>query len=111
MVVVAAAGRAAAVATGVVREEGGVKVVVREVGGMVVGRARSNPGRVAEAGVAAAALVAGMQVGVCHLLVPLPAPHLAVVVLARPAAISSTATAPVGRSAASRTKVGYGWRC
>ena len=43
--------------TGVVREVGGVKVVVREVGGMVVGRARSKPGRVAEAGVAAVALV------------------------------------------------------
>ena len=108
VVAVAAAGRAAAVATGVVREVGGVKVVVREVGGMVVGRAVSKPGRVAEAGVAAVALVVVRQVGMCHLLVPLPAPHLAVAVLARPAATSLTATAPAGRSAASRTRVGYG---
>ena len=107
----AVAGRVVAVAIGVVREVGGVKVVVREVGGMVAGRARSKPGRVAEAGVAAVALVVGMQVGMCHLLVPLPALHLAVAVFARPAATSSTATAPVGRSAASRTSVGYGWRC
>ena len=107
MVVVAvAAGRAAAaVATGVVREVGGVKGVVREAGGMVVDR-------VAGAGaVAVAGMVEARQVGVCHLLVPRPELHLAVAVLALPAVISSTATAPAGRSAASRTSVGYVWRC
>ena len=103
------AGRAAVVVTGVVREVGGVKGVVREVGGMVVGRVVSRPGKVAGAGAAAVAgMVEVRQVGMCHLLVPLPELHLAVVVLARPAATSLTVTAPAGRSAASRTRVGYG---
>ena len=101
-------------ATGVVREVGGVREVVREVGGVAVSRLgrAAAAGRAVVAGkVAAAGRVAVRQVGMCHLLAPLPSPHLAVVAIARPAATSSTATAPVGRSAASRTRVGYGWRC
>jgi hypothetical protein len=80
-------------------------VAVGVVVGVVVGKAVSRRGRAAAAGRAAA-----HPLGMFHLRALLRALLLVVVPLASGAAISPTVTAPVGRSAASLTRL-PAWRC
>ena len=75
-------------------------MVVGVVVGVVVGKVVSRCGRAVAAGRAAA-----LPLGMLNLRVLLRALHLVVVLLAWDAAISPTATAPAGRSAASLTNL------